>query len=402
MTPPRQMKHRKSSRGRVIGVCAGALLLLVAIFVHWFARGSDSSAETHVGGPLASASGHASASAPGARSAGPTSEPEVTPARPLPSCWTGLERLNGALTVSAFREAMGPLLAARPPDDLLLRFLKERLTEVIGGDEKKALEVLDAALTASAEELPLLLAGLRDAEAVHKPAVAQRLTELALDDKLPLERREELLIALETQRTLPSKALDGLAALAKDERSAESGALATRTLGRVMAEDFKRTGNAAPYVERLLSIAASAPEEGTRSMALEMPMVADVPANGRSMEKLGHLLQTDASENVRELAAHNLALGEDKKKALELYEQSFAKEQERCVRWALFRFAARAAGKQALPVMERMAQQDPRFLEPYRMFAQLYGSGVQDFERVWLQLPEQDPLGCLHEDGDET
>ena len=47
-------------------------------------------------------------------------------------------------------------------------------------------------------------------------------------------------------------------------------------------------------------------------------------------------------------------------------------------------------------MMADMAAVDPRFQSDYQIFAQIYASGVVDFERVWLALPSQDPHGCLH------
>ena len=75
---------------------------------------------------------------------------------------------------------------------------------------------------------------------------------------------------------------------------------------------------------------------------------------------------------------------------------AFKTDTDLCARWAMFRFAARAAGPDALPVMADMAADDPRFAADYQMFAQIYQSGVVDFERVWLLLPDQDPHDCLH------
>jgi hypothetical protein len=397
------MRHlAKSRRVRVVLVAAAAMVALT-LLVGLSSLSNGASEETTL-------AQQADAQTPSSRSqstmnalghAAPV-EHEERPQRPIPDCWTGLERTQLALSLTEFRAAARPLLASPPRDELLVRYLKERLAELIGSDEAKGLEVLTAALDADSSELSLLLAGLSSSEAVHKPAVAQRLIQMALDDKLDMGRREELLLALETQRTLPEKALEGLAAFAKDERSGEASVIAARTLGRVMGEDFQRTGDAARYTDKLLNLAANAPEEAVRSMALEMPMMADIPWDKQGMDRLSKLMTTDANEGVRELAAQNLSLGQDKKRAIEQFESAFQKEQDRCVRWALFRFAARAAGKQALPAMQQMATQDPRFQDSYRMFEKVYASGVQDFERVWLNLENQDPLDCLHEDGDET
>jgi hypothetical protein len=61
----------------------------------------------------------------------------------------------------------------------------------------------------------------------------------------------------------------------------------------------------------------------------------------------------------------------------------------------VFRFSARVAGKDALPVMANMAIIDSRFQPDYREFEKLYASGILDFIRLWNSLPNQDPHNCL-------
>src|SRR6185436_15711455 len=45
-------------------------------------------------------------------------EEEVRASRPLPDCWTGLDRTQAALSVSELRAAAAPLLSAQPRDEL--------------------------------------------------------------------------------------------------------------------------------------------------------------------------------------------------------------------------------------------------------------------------------------------
>jgi hypothetical protein len=107
------------------------------------------------------------------------------------------------------------------------------------------------------------------------------------------------------------------------------------------------------------------------------------------------LLTTEGNESGRDAAAHNLSLSDDKQKVLKLFEETFATDPSVCARWALFRFSARVAGKDALPVMANMALLDPRFQRDYQIFEQLYASGTLDFVRVWNSLPDQDPHDCM-------
>jgi hypothetical protein len=95
------------------------------------------------------------------------------------------------------------------------------------------------------------------------------------------------------------------------------------------------------------------------------------------------------------VAAHDLSMSEDKTRALEIFTKNFETEKDVCVRWSLFRFAARTAGKDALPAMANMATIDPRFQAHYQDFERLYASGIVDFGRIWLSLPTDDPFGCL-------
>ena len=97
------------------------------------------------------------------------------------------------------------------------------------------------------------------------------------------------------------------------------------------------------------------------------------------------------------MAAYRLAVTEQPDKALEYYRAAFPQEQDECVRWALFRFAVRAAGPGALPLLEQMAAQDPRFLQDYQDFKRLYAAGTVDFARIWLGVEERH--NCIMEEG---
>lgn len=307
------------------------------------------------------------------------------------TCWENLEGFNDNVTLATFREWAGPLLAAKDP--LVLEYLKGRLAELIGDDAGRGGEVLSWAREASPAEFKLLMGGLRQSQAL--PKLAAQLTDLGLDEKLDLGRRAGFLDELQRMPRLETAALDKLAAFAKDASSGEAGWVTTRAIGKVMQEDYKRTGNARPYLDKLLTIGTESLDEQVRYLALEMEMHAEVPLTKQDTDRLAKLLATEGSEDVRQVAAHDLSLSEDKTRVLELFTQNFETEKDVCVRWALFRFAARTAGKDALPAMANMAMIDTRFQGNYRDFERLYASGIVDFSRIWFSLPTDDPFGCL-------
>ncbi|MCY1035297.1 hypothetical protein OV207_27875 [Corallococcus sp. BB11-1] len=309
------------------------------------------------------------------------------------TCWRDLERFNDQVTVETFRDWAAPLLASR--DSVVRNYLKERLTELIGNDAGRAREVLGWARDAPGKEFQVYLSALRDSEAVQQPQVVAQLMAAGLDPKLETGRRAGMLSALDTQKRLEPAALDSLTDFARDPASAEAGWAATRTVARVMKKDFERTGNAAPYLDRLLTIATDSPDEDIRYLAQSTPMHTAPVLDAASTERFSRILTSEGNEDGRDAAAHNLSLSQDKQQVLALFARTFPTEPSVCVRWALFRFSARVAGKDALPVMANMAAIDPRFQEQYRIFEQLYASGVLDFMRVWNSLPNQDPFACM-------
>lgn len=278
-------------------------------------------------------------------------------------------------------------------DPLVLEYLKGRLAELIGDDEGRASEVLGWAREASPAEFKLFMGGLRGSAAL--PKLASKLTALGLDEKLDLGRRAGFLDELQRMPRLEPATLDKLATFAQDAASGEAGWVTTRAIGRVMKEDYQKSGNFKPYLDKLLTISTQSADEQVRYLALEMEMHAEAPLDAKALERLGKLMATEGSEDVRMVAAHDLSMSEDKSKALELYGKNFEVEKDLCVRWSLFRFAARTAGKDALPVMADMAVADPRFQGIYQEFEKLYASGIVDFSRIWFSLPTEDPFGCL-------
>jgi hypothetical protein len=308
-------------------------------------------------------------------------------------CWQDLERFNEGVTILNFREWAEPLLNSR--DALVRDFLKDRLTELIGKDPNHALEVLSWARDAQGKSFGVFLMAVRDSEAVHQPQVAARLLDMGSDDTLTSERRAGMLSALDTQKRLAPAALDRLTTLANDHAHVEAGWAAARTIARVMKREFKQNEKISPYMDKLLTIGAASPDEQIRYLGQMMPMHAAPILDAAETERFSKILIGEGNEDGRDAAAHNLSLSQDKAKVLDLFAKTFVTEQSLCVRWALFRFSARTAGKAALPVMANMVVVDPRFQQIYQDFAQIYASGTLDFVRVYNSLPNQDPFNCL-------
>jgi len=162
-----------------------------------------------------------------------------------------------------------------------------------------------------------------------------------------------------------------------------------------MKREFKQTGNLGPYMDKLLTIGVESPDEQIRYLGQMMPMHVAPLLDAEATERFAKILATEGNEDGRDAAAHNLSLSYEKEKVLALYAKTFATDPSVCVRWAVFRFSSRVAGKDALPLMADMALQDPRFQPVYQDFERLYASGILDWVRVWNSLPNQDPFGCL-------
>ncbi|ATB30917.1 hypothetical protein [Melittangium boletus] len=397
--PPRSSaspERAPSPRGPRIALALGAVALLAAVALLTRGTGDTGPSET----PPAPTSGAASAApAPAPQApAGPAGPEQKAPRFSQTTCWRDLERFNESVTLETFRDWAKPLLASRDPH--VLAYLKERLAELIGGDEGRALEVLEWAREATPAEFKLFMAGVRGAPALLQPRVVERVMDLGLDEKMDLGRRAGFLDSLQKLPRLEPAQLDRLTHFAKDAASGEAGWITTRAIGRVMKEDMERTGNVKPYLDKLLTIGTESQDEPVRYLALEMEMHADAPLDARTTQRLAQMLTTEGSDEVRQVVAHDLSLAEDKKQVLDIYAKAFATERNLCVRWALFRFSARAAGKDALPVMANMALIDPRFQANYQDIERLYASGIVDYDRIWFGLPSQDPHGCLdhHDD----
>lgn len=311
---------------------------------------------------------------------------------PVPPCWEGLLALDQGSSLDELYAA----LIAGSEDPLLVEYLQSRLAEVIGDSSASALAVIGRAAQAGPPLTGLLMEALKRAPAAQQGKVAEKLLALGADGQASHELRRAALDALDSQRSLSSDAIQRLKAVALEEQADEVGWVATRTLGRVMVEDYQHGGRATGYWRELLDLGQRSGEAAVRALALEMPSYGDIPVDGTSIAKLGQILKHDPDRAVREMAAFRLGLSRDPDQALQVFQEAFGGESDLCVRWAIFRFAVRASGAKALPLLGQLAAVEPRLRPDYEDFRALYDSGQVDFVRVWLAKPERHQ--CLDEE----
>ncbi len=330
----------------------------------------------HLATALLAALGATTASAVDER---PLKEPRI----PQLTCYAGYLQLEGLHGLAGVRAAIQQALARG--DQAALRFLEERLAEVIGKDASAALQVIEwAHHTAQETEMSLYLRAVREAEAVRTPAVADRLVTMAEGHQDPAHQANAL-VALETQHRFEPALLERLTTLAKKDTLVTGVAMHTvRSIGRVMENDFKRTGRFDPYMGKLLEVALDSTEPDVRGLAIEMGTYPDARVDGQSLQHLMKLQAEDPDPGVREMAALVMSSGRDTQAVLDAFRKSFPREKDLCVRWAIFRYAVRAAGPGALPVLKDFARQDARFQKDYAEFKGLYDAGQVDFDRAWL------------------
>ncbi len=309
----------------------------------------------------------------------PISEPRL----PQLTCYAGYLQREAPHGLEGVRAAVQQAMARKDP--AALGFLEERLAEVIGKDANAALQVVEWARTVQEPELSLYLRAVRGTEAVRAPAVVDRLTTLAETHADP-GHQGLALTALETQHRLEPAVLERLTTLAKKDTLTTGVVLLTvRAIGRVMENDFKRTGRLEPYLGELMEVAFNSTEPAVRDLAIEMVGYPEARLEGTSFQRLAKLQAEDPDPGVREQAALVMSTGRDTQAVLDAFRASFTQEKNLCVRWALVRFAVRAAGAQALPLLKDFARQDPRFQRDHAEFKALYDAGHVDFNRVFLE-----------------
>ncbi|CAM3553408.1 HEAT repeat domain-containing protein [Corallococcus sp. ZKHCc1 1396] len=378
-------------------VALAGLVLLVAVGVVWWRGAARSDVTGH--SPSGSTSGPSLPVSGPATSASGTSAPAASKAPreqiPMPGCWDGLAALDQAATLESLHAAVSAAIQAR--DTALVAYLQERLTELVGEDPDKGLQLVSWAMKAAPPEPAIYLEALKAAPAVRHPRVSEKLLSVAEDKSLAAPDRASALDALETQHRFTPGTRDRLKAIALDDSADAAAWMATRTLGRVMKEDYQRTGTYAPYWKDLLDIGTTSEDMAVRLLALEMPSYSDPLLDSGSIDTLAKVMRTDKERDVREMAAFRLAVTEDPQKALSAFRAAFDGEQDLCVRWAFLRFAVRAAGADALPLVEEFARKDPRLRQDYLDFKALYATGTTDFARIWLGKKEHHD--CVVEEG---
>jgi hypothetical protein len=315
--------------------------------------------------------------------------------RPAPICWAGDEELESKHGLPGVREALRKALARGDWD--AVRYLGERMVELIGSDTAAALQVLEWAAAAGEPEFLVYLRVLPATQAVHDPKVVEGLLSMAETHADP-RHQGHALAALDTQRSLSPQTMDRLTALARsDQLDMGISVLAARTLGRVMENSYKNAGGFEPYMERLLDLAQDSRDEATRLISVEMGTYTDAPFGEGPVKKLGEVLHKDPSANAREMAALVLSSGEDTEAVLEQFRTAFPAEKDLCVRWAIVRFSVRAGGARALPLLAGFAKLDPRFQQDYLDYKQLYASGMVDFNRISLEKKVHHSCEAQHE-----
>jgi hypothetical protein len=382
-----------------VATAVGALLLILlgaALLWRRPASGAEGSSEAS-SAEARNSTGALAAAAP-STAGGPAQPQERKPKEdvlPMPGCWEGVAEFDKNGSLDTFRQALAAAVGAG--DRELATYLQERLTELVGDNPDRALQVLEWAEKSTQPELGVYMEAIKDTGAVHNPLVVDRLLKMGEDKGAQLVNRAAAMDTLESQKRFSPATLQRVKAIALDESLDSVSWVATRTIGRVMKEDYERTGTFAPYWKELMAISEKSDDMAVRLLALEMPSYSDPLIGGDSLERLAKIMRTDRERDVREMAAFRLAVTEEPQKALEAYRTAFPAEQDECVRWALFRFAVRAAGAQALPLLRQMAAQDPRFVQDYQDFQKLYAEGTTDFARIWLGKQERHE--CITEEG---
>ncbi|AKI99565.1 hypothetical protein ATI61_109239 [Archangium gephyra] len=325
-------------------------------------------------GALLAALGTTSASAVDER---PIAEPRL----PRLTCYAGYLKREALHGLEGVRAAIHQAIAQN--DQAALLFLEQRLAEVIGEDPRAALQVVEWAHATPDPEMSLYLRAVRETEAVRAPAVVDRLATLAESHQDP-GHQASALMALETQHRFEPPMLERLTTLARKDTLATGVAMHTvRTIGRVMDNDFQRTGRFEPYMGKLLEVALDSTEPDVRALAIEMGTYPDARIEGQSLQQLAKLQREDPDPDVREMAALAMSSGRDTQRVLDSFGESFLQEKNECVRWAIVRYAVRAAGTRALPLLKDFARQDARFRQDYADFKALYDAGQVDFDRVF-------------------
>jgi hypothetical protein len=309
-----------------------------------------------------------------------------------PVCWSGLPALGITTDLADLPRAIQAALWA--DDQELLDFLRDRLTELVGADPTRAGLVLDwIAGLDSREVIAVLAEGLSSSEAVHLPAVRDRLLAMAAN-VADLEHQAAALAMLGTQRTFDQGTIERLAEVALTTPEPENSLYAVKTLGEVMRRDCGE--GCGRYVDGVLKVGTGSADLEVQRFSVEM--VADLPRSmsDQAVGQLDQMLQQNAVGPTRQLASLAIARTGRPDRALEIYRRAFFVEPDFCTRVAFFRDAAAAAGARALPLMAEFAAAEPDLKDDYALFADLYGRGVVAYDRIVFELFDKVHLDCTY------
>ncbi len=222
------------------------------------------------------------------------------------------------------------------------------------------------------------------------------------DDGLPPERRAGVLSVLDTQKRLgPGGARQAGQLRQGPAAPARRAGLPPAPSRRVMTRDFKQTGHA-----RSVPGQAAHHRHRVAGRADPLPGADDAHARGARAGLGGHrALREDPRHRGQRGrpgrgGAQPLRCPRTRRRCWSCSPRRSRPSTSVCVRWALFRFAARVAGKDALPVMANMAVIDPRF-QPHlprlraalrQRHPRLHPAVEQPAQPGPLRLPRQAPL----------
>lgn len=312
------------------------------------------------------------------------------------SCVGDLLALDAMPGLDGVRAAFARGLPAGDP--IIETYLRATIAARIGDDVDAALAILAWAKAATPDEAVVLLGGLAQSAGAKDPRVARALLELSTDAAGDERVRLAALDAVRAQPRLDDAERGALKALVSDDASEAVAWHATRALGQVMGASQEAGDTIEPYLDDLMDIAKTSGSAGVRALALEAPMHADTILPGERAQALVDLMIDEPHRDVRELAVFQLGLTSSPNEALEAFRQAFDNEYDVCVRAAIVRFAVRAAGEGAMPLLEHFARVDPVFVDDVADFRALFAQGFQDFEEIWLRKPERH--ACVVDDGE--
>lgn len=393
-----QRGSRSDGSRNVVATIMMAMFVAIAVTaaVLWRANAGESAARTAVG-PIGAGRDHADR--------GEGHPLDATSAVTLdaaaeelaaPRCIGALLAIDGLPGLVALEAAFARGLPGG--DAAVADYLSDLVAERVGGSAELALQVLAAAEGAPPEAASVLLAGLARCPGARDARVVEGLIALGARPGGNEDVRAAALDALRTQPRLGAYERAQLASLAGSEGGGRVAWHAARALGSVMAEAERGGESSAPYWDELYAVARASDDAAVRAVALEAPMHADNILPRARIGALLELLPSEPHRDLRELVIFQLGLTDAPDDALEAMRVAFDAEYDECVRWAMVRFSVRAAGARALPLVEHFARVDPAFVDDVADFRRLFDAGVQDFEQIWLRLPERHV--CAVEDGE--